>query len=55
MSDLAIFGDYTVYVLPAYGAAALILIGLLVATLVGLKRRRARLAQLEPELGRDKR
>jgi heme exporter protein CcmD len=53
MSDIAIFGADTAYVLPAYGAAAAILLGLLAASLVGLRRRRAALARLEAELGRD--
>ena len=46
-------GGYAAYVWPAYGAAALILVGLLVASLAGLRRRQRELARLDD--GRERR
>ncbi|MEM7122199.1 MAG: heme exporter protein CcmD [Pseudomonadota bacterium] len=42
-------GEHAVFIWPAYGVAAVILIGLLVASLTSLRRRRAELARLEQE------
>lgn len=42
-------GEHAVFIWPAYGVAAVILIGLLAASLVSLRRRRAELARLEQD------
>ena len=49
MSDFLDMGGHAAVVWPAYGAAAAILAGLVVASLRGLKRRRALLERLEAE------
>ncbi len=49
MSDFLAMGGHAATVWPAYGAAAGILLGLLVQSLRGLARRRAELARLEAE------
>jgi heme exporter protein D len=46
-------GGYAAYVWPAYGAAAVILVGLLVASLASLRRRQRELARLDG--GRERR
>ncbi len=43
-------GGYAVFVWPAFGLAALVMVGLLVATLRQLRRRRRELAELEASL-----
>jgi heme exporter protein D len=48
-------GGYAAFVWPAYGVAAVVLIGLLVASLVGLRRRQRELARLEEATGRQRR
>ena len=42
-------GEHAVFIWPAYGAAAVILIGLVAASLISLRRRSAKLARLEEE------
>lgn len=47
MSEYLAMGGYAVYVWPAYGLAALVLGGMAVVSVLGLKRRRAELASLD--------
>lgn len=47
MSDFFAMGGYAAYVWPAYALAALVLVGLLVASLRGLHAREATLKALE--------
>ena len=55
MQEYFSMGGYADYIWPAYGAAALILIALLVASLVGLRRRQNELARLEQGGKRERR
>jgi heme exporter protein D len=45
-------GGYAAYVWPALGLTAVVLAGLLIASLKSARRREAELAQLEAETGR---
>lgn len=45
-------GGYAAYVWPALGLTALVLVGLLVASVRSARRREAELTQLEAEAGR---
>ena len=47
MSDFLAMGGYAAYVWPAYAVAMAMLVGTLVATLAGLRRREATLKALE--------
>ena len=47
MSEFLAMGGYAAYVWPAYGLAAIILVGLLVASLRGLRAREAELDAVE--------
>jgi len=49
VSEILDMGGYAATVWPAYGAAVVILVGLLVQSLRTLARRRAELARLEAE------
>ncbi len=49
MTEFFYMGGYGAYIWPAYGVAALVMIGLVVATLRSLKLREAELAKLEAE------
>ncbi len=51
MADFLAMGGYAVYVWPAYGLAALLLIGMGIASVVSLRRRQALLQRLQ---NRDK-
>ncbi|MDA0219642.1 MAG: heme exporter protein CcmD [Proteobacteria bacterium] len=48
-------GGYAATVWPAYGVTAVILVGLLVASLRALSRRKAELAALESQMERPRR
>ena len=55
MPELARFlamGGYAIYVWPAYGAALIVLGGLLAWTLVGYRRRQGELERLQRDDGR---
>ncbi|WP_448190366.1 heme exporter protein CcmD [Azospirillum sp. sgz301742] len=47
MAEFFAMGGYAAYVWPAYGMAALVLLGLLVASIKGLRDREATLKALE--------
>jgi heme exporter protein D len=49
MTEFFYMGGYGAYIWPAYGVAALVMIGLMVATLRSLKAREAELALLEAD------
>jgi heme exporter protein D len=55
MQEFFNMGGYAAYIWPAYGVAAVVLIGLLAESLLGLRRRRAELARLEAGSKRDRR
>jgi len=46
MQSFLDMGGYATYVWPAYGVTALVLVGLFVASVVGLKRRQRQLERL---------
>ena len=52
MTEFFHMGGYGAYIWPAYGIAALVMIGLMVATLRSLKSYEAALAALEAEKDR---
>lgn len=54
MQEFFAMGGYAAFIWPAYGAAAVILIGLLVASVTGLNRRRAELTRLEAVRSEDR-
>ena len=47
MAEFFAMGGYAAYIWPAYGMAALVLLGLLVASIKGLRAREATLKALE--------
>jgi heme exporter protein D len=49
VSEYFAMGGYAAYVWPAYGVAAAVLIGLLVASLRGLRAREAEIAAVEAQ------
>ena len=49
MTEFFHMGGYGAYIWPAYGIAALVMVGLMVATLRSLKSREAKLSVLEAE------
>ncbi|NBC33745.1 MAG: heme exporter protein CcmD [Alphaproteobacteria bacterium] len=55
MTDFLNMGGYALYVWGAYGVCALVMIGLLAASLRRLKAREAALRQLQPEKRRARR
>jgi heme exporter protein D len=52
MTEFFHMGGYGAYIWPAYGIAALVMIGLMVATLRSLKSRETELSALEAEKDR---
>lgn len=50
LTDFLEMGGYAVFVWPAFGLAAVVMVGLLIATLRQLRRRRRELAELEASL-----
>lgn len=50
LTEFLEMGGYAVFVWPAFGLAAVVMVGLLVATLRQLRRRRRELAELEASL-----
>ena len=55
VSTFLYMGGYAATVWPAYGVTAVILVGLLVASLRALSRRKAELAALESQMERPRR
>jgi heme exporter protein D len=55
LADFLAMGGYGAYVWPAYATVAVVMIGLLVASVRQLRRTKAQLAELRPELADGRR
>jgi heme exporter protein D len=54
LAEFFAMGGYAGFVWPAYGIAALVLIGVLTVSLQQLRQARAALRQLDPQSGSDR-